>query len=92
MVVGLLPAVTLPAYAAGDVTLSVDNDTSALVDLVLVGSELLSGEAGSANASPGIEVYFRDKDTQPDKNQYNGFRKRDGKLLCRIWILSCPIE
>lgn len=59
LLIGLFPAITTTALATGDITLSVQNDSSAASGYGPgYAAELKSGEAGSISADPGIEIYF----------------------------------
>lgn len=66
LMVSLLPPLQMTAYAAGDITLSVQNDTLSVVNQsgdkfgAGYGQELTSSEAGSTSVSPGIKIYFTD--------------------------------
>ncbi|QHI72928.1 beta strand repeat-containing protein [Aminipila terrae] len=54
----------ITAYASDDITLSVANTNVSGGFGPGYGTELVSGEAGSTSNNPGIEVYFRDKQTE----------------------------
>ena len=62
LAVSLLLPVRQIAFAAGDITLSAENASFATgKDFGSgYGSELVSGEAGSTSANPGLEIYFTD--------------------------------
>jgi len=65
LMVSLLPSLQMTAYAAGDITLSVQSDTLSVIQDGTsfgkgYGQELTSGEAGSTSASPGIKIYYTD--------------------------------
>jgi len=58
----LIPPLRMTAYAAGDITLSVQNDTSVSSGGTGLGygQELISGEADSDPAFKGIKIYYTD--------------------------------
>ncbi len=60
--------------AAGDITLSVQNDSSVTIaEGAGYGPELISDEAGSAYANPGIEIYFTEYSTGEKAGHVNTY-------------------